>query len=122
MKKSYKWIGLAVLLLFIAGTVYWYKLPGKLDSFALCLKEKDAIFYGAFWCPHCQKQKQLFGKSAKFLPYVECSTSDGKQQTQVCTLQKIDNYPTWEFADGTRQTGEISLSELSQKTGCPLPP
>lgn len=37
--------------------------PGKLDTFAQCLKEKDSTFYGAFWCPHCQNQKAMFGKS-----------------------------------------------------------
>ena len=25
------------------------------------LKQVGAKMYGAFWCPHCQEQKQLFG-------------------------------------------------------------
>ncbi|HEY4504811.1 MAG TPA: hypothetical protein VJI73_03495, partial [Candidatus Paceibacterota bacterium] len=37
--------------------------PGELDAFANCLKDRGAIFYGAFWCPHCANQKKLFGKS-----------------------------------------------------------
>jgi len=95
--------------------------PGKLYAFAECLKDKDAVFYGAFWCPHCQNQKALFGKSAKFLPYVECSSPDGRSQLKICQDKKIDGYPTWIFADGERKSGEIALEELAEKTGCRLP-
>lgn len=92
-----------------------------LVGFAQCLKEKGATFYGAFWCPHCQNQKKLFGNAVSALPYVECSTPDAQGQLQVCIDKKIQNYPTWEFADGTRKTGEVPLSELAEKTGCTLP-
>ncbi|MEK6827042.1 MAG: hypothetical protein AABX99_00990, partial [Nanoarchaeota archaeon] len=59
--------------------------PGKYDQFAQCLKDKGAVFYGAFWCSHCIAQKKLFGSSAKLLPYVECSTADASGQAQICT-------------------------------------
>ena len=95
--------------------------PGELDGFAMCLQEKGAVFYGAFWCPHCQAQKKLFGKSAKLLPYVECSTADASGQTQICIDNGVKSYPTWEFADKTRLNGEISLAQLAEKTGCELP-
>ncbi|OGI58335.1 hypothetical protein A3C60_00190 [Candidatus Nomurabacteria bacterium RIFCSPHIGHO2_02_FULL_37_45] len=95
--------------------------PGKYDEFVTCLKDKGATFYGAFWCPHCQAQKKIFGSSAKFLPYVECSTADGGAQTKICIDKKITGYPTWEFADGTRLDGEISLAQLVEKTACELP-
>ncbi|MCX6751609.1 MAG: thioredoxin domain-containing protein [Candidatus Nomurabacteria bacterium] len=99
--------------------------PGKYDTFAQCLKDKGAIFYGAFWCPHCQAQKELFGSSAKYLPYVECSTPDGQNQTKECIDKKIEGYPTWELADGTRIPDEngagVTLETLSLKTSCPLP-
>ena len=95
--------------------------PGKLDGFAQCLEEKGAVFYGAFWCPHCQAQKKLFGSSAKLLPYVECSTANGQSQLPVCTEKKVESYPTWEFADGTRLNGEVPLAMLAEKTGCQLP-
>ena len=95
--------------------------PGKYDEFATCLADKGAVFYGAFWCPHCQTQKKMFGKSAKLLPYVECSTADATAQTQACIDKKITGYPTWEFADGSRLNGEISLAKLAEKTSCPLP-
>ncbi len=94
--------------------------PGKYDEFATCLKDKGAVFYGAFWCPHCQTQKKLFGSSQKLLPYVECSTADGNSQTQACIDKGIQSYPTWEFADGSKLTGEIPLAQLAEKTSCVL--
>ena len=95
--------------------------PGKYDTFATCLREKGAVFYGAFWCPHCQAQKKLFGSSQKLLPYVECSTVNGAGQLQICKDKNITGYPTWDFADQSRLSGEISLSQLAEKTSCKLP-
>ncbi len=94
---------------------------GKYDAFAACVGEKKATFYGAFWCSHCQNQKKEFGSSAHLLPYVECSTPDGNGVTAVCKEKGIKGYPTWEFADGTRETGELSLEHLAEKTSCALP-
>lgn len=113
-----------VALIIVFSAFLWLKSasqPGKLNQFADCLKENGAAFYGTFWCPHCQNQKALFGKSAKRLPYIECSTPDGRGQTAVCKNKKIDSYPTWEFKDGSRLNGEIPLKELALKTGCQLP-
>lgn len=91
------------------------------DNFAFCLGDNGVKFYGAFWCPHCQNQKAMFGNSANLLPYTECSTPDGKGQTQICIDQQIKSYPTWEFKDGSRLSGEVSLQGLAQKSGCSLP-
>ncbi len=93
---------------------------GQYDTFAMCLKNKNVSFYGAFWCPHCQEQKKLFGASASLLPYIECSTPDAKGQTQICKDKAITGYPTWIFADGSRMSGVLSFADLSQKSGCPL--
>ena len=95
--------------------------PGQYDGFAQCLKDKGATFYGAFWCPHCQNQKAMFGKSKDLLPYVECSTPDQRGQTQVCIDKGIKTYPTWYFPDMSSTTGETSLQTLSERTNCPLP-
>lgn len=119
-------IFIAVIVAALAIGAIWLLVdyrskPGKLDGFAQCLKDKGATFFGAFWCPHCQNQKALFGNSAKLLPYIECSTPDAQGQLQICKDKKITGYPTWEFADGSRSTGEIPLETLSEKTGCQLP-
>ncbi len=115
----------AIVLIAIAGFVYFLiKTPGKsgrLDSFATCLKDSGAVFYGAFWCPHCHDQKALFGRSVKNLPYVECSTPDGQSQKQECTDKGVKSYPTWEFQDGSRRDGVLSLQDLSDITSCVLP-
>ncbi len=125
MKTTYIYIGLVVLV--IAGLIFARNAsPGaearvtKYDEFAQCLSDAGAVFYGAFWCPHCAEQKALFEKSAK-LPYVECSTPDGKGQTQQCIDEKITGYPTWKFANGDVVDQVLQLSELSEKTNCTLP-
>jgi len=117
-------IGIIVLVAVIALLIYANgasNTPGKLDGFAQCLKDKGTLFYGAFWCPHCQTQKSLFGSSKKYLPYIECSTPDAKGQLPICIANKITNFPTWVFPDLSTTTGEISLATLSEKTSCPLP-
>lgn len=121
--QKYWWILVIVIFVgFIIGIKYLkVSEPGKLDSFAQCLGEKKATFYGAFWCPHCQAQKALFGNSEKLLPYVECSTPDSKGQTQICIDKTITGYPVWEFEDGSRLSGEQTLETLADKTKCELP-
>ncbi|MDP3645467.1 MAG: thioredoxin domain-containing protein [bacterium] len=117
------WVAiLAVIVLGFGSTFFLKSGPGQLDTFAMCLKDKGVIFYGAFWCPHCQNTKKMFGKSAKLLPYVECSTPDGKGQLQICKDKNIQNYPTWVGPMSTSTlTGERTLQELSDFSGCPLP-
>ena len=95
--------------------------PGTYDTFAKCIAQSGAKFYGAFWCPHCAAQKAEFGDSKQYLPYVECSLPDESGQTQVCIDNKVTSYPTWVFADGSRLSGETPLDQLSAKTGCALP-
>ncbi len=116
---------LLIILLVIIGAFgagwYAYSRPAPLDNFTTCLGEKGATFYGAFWCPHCQNQKKLFGRSSRLLPYEECSTPDGKSQLSRCNEKKIEGYPTWEFKDGSRKSGEVSLNDLAEATGCILP-
>ena len=103
----------------VASQVHASKLP-ELAGFATCLKTKGILFYGAFWCPHCQLQRALFGDAANLLPYVECSNSDGRTRAAACVKKDIRLYPTWEFPDGTRITREMSLKELADLSGCKL--
>ncbi len=125
MKRGVLIFWLLIIVLIVAGVGASFTVksgPGQLDSFTQCLKEKGAIFYGAFWCQHCQKTKAMFGRSAKLLPYVECSTAGGKGQTSECKAKNITNYPTWVFANSTTTlTGVRTLQELSVASGCPLP-
>ncbi len=112
----------AILIVLISVILVKYSnTPSKYDGFASCLSEKGAKFYGAFWCPHCRNQKNIFSKSSKNLPYIECSTPDGNGQLAVCTEAGIESYPTWTFNDGSKETGELSLEKLAEKTTCQLP-
>jgi len=124
MNKTYI-IGAVVGLLAIFGLMQLLqsaeKRPGPLDDFTQCLRDEGAKFYGAFWCQHCQATKKMFGRSKKLIPYIECSTPDTKKQLQVCTDAGVEDYPTWIFEDGSRKTGELTLSDLAEKTGCILP-
>lgn len=127
MKTSYMYVGLVVLL--VAGLIFLRNNSTRpedpevltaMDTFAQCLSDAGAKFYGAFWCPHCQAQKKLL-QNSKRIPYIECSTPDGKSQTAICVEKKITGYPTWEYADGSMVDGEQTLEELSTKTSCALP-
>jgi thiol-disulfide isomerase/thioredoxin len=119
MKSYTSWILVAVAVVLIIGSMVWYSSrPGEYDGFAICIKESGAKFFGAFWCPHCQDQKSLFGRSARELPYQECSTPDGQAQLQSCLEEKIETYPTWKFADGTVKKGVVSMAELASITSC----
>ncbi|MDA1335105.1 MAG: hypothetical protein O2794_03800 [bacterium] len=124
-KKTKKQLTAFIVLIAILAVGYFLGnaliKPGPLDNFARCLEENNATFYGAFWCPHCQNQKALFGSSEKHIPYVECSTPDGKGQTEECSSKDITSYPTWEFGDESRILGEVSIRDLAEKTGCELP-
>lgn len=128
MKIKQKTVFISIIILLVFGTIITFLVEKSkpttsvnYDEFAVCLKEKGAIFYGAFWCSHCNDQKEVFGSSAKLLPYVECSTPDGTEQLQVCKDKKIGGYPTWIFADGSSVAGGMTLEQLSEKTSCALP-
>src|SRR3989344_4225561 len=124
-KKVKNSVYIIIVLLILIGVGYFIGSsifsPGKYDTFAQCINDSGAKFYGAYWCPHCNDQKALFGKSKQYLPYVECSDLNTKKQNQICIDADIQSYPTWEFVDGERLTGKLSLTELSEKTGCALP-
>ena len=119
-------IGVALLLFFVfLGYSGGFSKPAPVEdlavtAFAQCLTEKGAVFYGAFWCPHCQAQKKMFGVSAKALTYVECSTPDGQSQIPLCREKGVESYATWIFSDGSKGNGKQYFQALSKKTGCPL--
>lgn len=115
----------AAIILFMAFSFFKQQSPAPQDSerlsnLAQCLKESGATFYGTFWCSHCQSQKEMFGSAASKLPYIECSTPDGKSQLPICAEKEITGYPTWIFADGSRVLGDLSLEDLASRSGCEL--
>ncbi len=78
------------------------------------LSVTNAKFFGAYWCPHCQQQKLVFGSSAKRLPYIECSPNGqrGAPATQ-CLAESIRNYPTW-IINERRMERNLSVAQLAR--------
>ena len=114
-------IALGVLFLF-GFLVFSFATAGsEYKEFAQCLTEQGVKMYGAYWCPNCQEQKNVFGRSWKYIDYVECSLPNRGGQNEICNTAGIQSYPTWEFSDGSRVTGTQSLLKLSQSTSCSLP-
>jgi len=123
MKAKTLIIIIAAILVTISVFYFSYaksKEPGSYDSFAKCLSENGVKFYGAYWCGHCNNQKQMFGKSFQYINYIECSLPNKAGQTQFCNQEGINGYPTWEFKSEERIEDEMTMEELSKKTGCEI--
>jgi len=121
-RTRYIMIAIVIIIAFAAAYYFlWYKHTSRLDAFAKCLTAKQAKMYGAFWCPHCEEQKEKFGSSFQYAPYIECGIKGSKGIEPVCTQAGIKRFPTWIFADGTRVEGKHELDFLGQETGCSLP-
>lgn len=81
------------------------------------LKKVGAKMYGAYWCPHCKHQIELFGTTAfQNIDYVECDPRGEKARPQLCSRAKIQGYPTWEIK-GKKYMGVQSLEELAKASG-----
>jgi hypothetical protein len=75
------------------------------------LRAKGAVFYGAWWCPACFQQKNLFGKEGgNSLPYVECDKTDAGRSR--CMAAQIRAFPTWDLAGKKRREGVQTIEEL----------
>jgi len=117
MKKSTRYVILgAVVVIFVALFVWYKTAPGPYDGLATYLNQSGVKMYGAFWCPHCQAEKQDFGKSESKLPYVECSEPDETTQTPICIAQKIVSYPTWDFPNPITLESGTNDSNVACKT------
>ncbi len=132
--------GIVVAMLVLVGTVGVYanvnnpsvaerSVPGEAGlavttnsgaaelALAAHLKQVEAKMYGAFWCPHCHDQKQLFGREAfRQINYVECDPKGKNPQPNLCQAANIQSYPTWEI-NGKSVSSTQSLEELAALTG-----
>ncbi|NOR85696.1 hypothetical protein GQ473_06275 [archaeon] len=81
-------------------------------KFAKCLSENNATMYGAYWCSHCQSQKELFGDVVQFINYVDCT-----EETIECENAGVRGYPTGIIGEQHLE-GAQSFSTLSKLTGC----
>ena len=116
-------IGVALVAVF--GAVYYLgylRRAHRYDQFARCLSTKGVKMYGAYWCPHCAEQKEMFDKAFRYAPYVECGVNGSTSKMQpACSDAGIKHFPTWQFPPvGERVEGVIPLEDLSLRSGCPL--
>ena len=112
-----RWVALIFFLSACGGTPAAAPATPEAKALAECLAAHGVTMYGAFWCPHCAAQKEVFGDAFAQVTYVECSNPD-RTQTQVCIEHKILGYPTWVFPDASRLEGEQTLAQLKEKSGC----
>jgi len=119
-RKYLTWGGIVVLLAgaYLAG---WYYKNHRYDGFAKCLASKQARMYGLYWCSHCAEQKEMFGASFRYIPYVECATKGSKELNVECKVAGVKLFPSWQFGMDPPKEGVLSLEALSDKTGCSLP-
>jgi phage baseplate assembly protein gpV len=108
----------AVVAAYLIGR---HRRVSHLNAFAQCLSAKQAKMYGAYWCPHCADQKEIFGSSFQYMPYVECGIKGSRAEAPECLQAGVKRFPTWQFSDGERREGMMQLKALSEKTGCSLP-
>ena len=113
--------GAIVILLAAAYYAGWNHKNHKYDAFAQCLATKQAKMYGLYWCPHCLEQKEMFGKSFQYVPYVECAIKGSSEITPECKVAGVKLFPSWQFGIDAPKEGVLSMERLSEKTGCSLP-
>jgi hypothetical protein len=105
----------AVVLIFLAYALFSsYSKPGSYDSFAQCLTDNGAAMYGTSWCKFCNKQKEMFGKSFKYVNFIDCDANKA-----LCLTENIKSYPTW-IINGTNYVGKKPLNYLASLTNCSL--
>jgi hypothetical protein len=122
-------ICIAVIVLAFYATSSVSKMTGKTiitgasinsneaEALAKCLTEKGAKMYGAYWCGHCQNQKQMFGSAFQHIDYIECDSSGENANPVACDEAGIRGYPTW-VINGQQYPGEQSFDKLKELTGC----
>jgi uncharacterized membrane protein len=127
-------VGIVVAIVAVIGTLIFYEsvtggpfpepnkelLPITTNSgpaeiaLAEHLTSVDAKMYGAYWCPHCHDQKQLFGKEAfSKVSYVECDPNGPNAKPDLCAAAKVKSYPTWNIK-GKVVPGTQALTELGK--------
>ena len=113
-----------IVLLAVLGTLHvaqagWLQRPAdpRLTALAKHLEARDAKFYGSSTCPVCEAQKDLFGRAAEHLPYIEC-TPNGRQGAvaMACISANVQAYPTWVIR-GRPYAEILQPEELARRSG-----
>lgn len=107
-----------VVLIVVVGAVYYSIArpksdlnPKEKESLAKCLTEKEIYLFGAFNCPNCGVQKEMFGEAVEFIVYINCDLEPDK-----CDINE-NTYPYWKMDDNILR-GPVPLKFLKDRTGC----
>lgn len=106
----------SILGVLIKSSVSAQSLGTYQSDLARCLTAKGVKMYGTLSCPSCQKQKDLFGDSVRYINFIDCD-----RYPALCKSKNIRGYPTWEFPNGEMLSGIIPLSYFAKKTNCETP-
>lgn len=81
------------------------------------LRRRGAKMYGAYWCPYCTRQKELFGRQAfSQINYIECDPRGQNGRPDLCRRANVNGFPTWEI-NGQQYRGMQTLNELADISG-----
>ena len=81
------------------------------------LRQRGAKMYGAYWCPYCTRQKELFGRQAfSQISYIECDPRGQNARPDLCRQAGVNGFPTWEI-NGRQYRGMQTLTQLADITG-----
>src|SRR5262249_38137384 len=93
------WIGGSAVVTVLAAVAVFANAPAAATPYQAALARHlaatRAVMYGAYWCPHCQEQKQLFNSAASALPYVECDAKGANPHPELCERAEVKKFPTW---------------------------
>src|SRR5262249_61214333 len=90
------------------GGVYFLgqrRKTSRLAAFAKCLSAKQAKMYGAYWCPHCAEQKEMFGGAFQYVSYMECGVVGSREEAPHCVQAGVKTFPAREFGHGVTDDG-----------------
>jgi uncharacterized membrane protein len=113
--------GAAALTVLLAIGVFAVSPAGATPyqvALARHLSSTRAVMYGAYWCPHCQEQKDMFSAAAGMLPYVECDPKGSGARPDLCAQASVKSFPTWVIGD-QRLVGTQSLDTLARVSRFP---
>ncbi len=120
MEQFYKTVLTFAVLVFVLVGLYFFsdwfsKTTGYVlgdnekMNLAVCLNNKEAIFYSSSNCPDCDKQLELLGKGAsKIINVINCVS------VEECPTGGV---PAWKIGTQTHY-GLKDLGELISISGC----
>ncbi len=91
-----------------------------LVAFAKLLASAEVKLFAAAWDAESTIQRQLFGDGADDLFFIEVTDSE-REFNDVAAAEEVDVLPTWEFQDGSRFEGRLSLEEISVRSEIDIP-